>query len=194
MSKVPPFNILESETRRSDVSLLVPPKANPNDDEEFTASPSERRSSRRKRSSRSMDASESPSSKSIAKRSSTAKSPTAPIITYDTLRVNKSLLIGKKLKKYFAGFGGAIGTVTDYLLDHDAYRLEYSDGHVDIIPFDDILKLLPKSWSKPRDSSTEEALYMVDEPRLEEALIVHVEAAALIAHITMIVLPSLHNP
>jgi len=107
---------------------------------------------------------------------------------------NKSLLIGKKLKKYFAGFGGAIGTVTDYLLDHDAYRLEYSDGHVDIIPFDDILKLLPKSWSKPRDSSTEEALYMVDEPRLEEALIVHVEAAALIAHITMIVLPSLHNP
>ena len=61
------------------------------------------------------------------------------------MRVNKSLLIGKKLKKYFAGFGGAIGTVTDYLLDHDAYRLEYSDGHVDIIPFDDILKLLPKS-------------------------------------------------
>jgi hypothetical protein len=190
LSKVPPFNILDSETRRSDVSLHVPPKANPNVDEEFTASPSERRSSRRKRSSLSMDASESPSSKSIAKRSkvidkaSTAKSPTAPIITTDTLRVNKSLLIGKKLKKYFAGFGGAIGTVTDYLLDHDAYRLEYTDGHVDIIPFDDILKLLPKSWAKPRDSSTEEALYMVDEPSLEEALIVHVEAAALIAHIT----------
>ena len=95
-----------------------------------------------------------------------------------------ALLIGKKLKKYFSGFGGAIGTVTDYLLDHDAYRLEYSDGHVDIIPFDDILKLLPKSWSKPRDSSIEEALNMVDEPILEEALIVHVEAAALIAHIT----------
>ena len=45
---------------------------------------------------------------------------------------------------------------------------------------DDILKLLPK----PRDSSTEEALNMVDEPILEEVLIVHVEAAALIAHIT----------
>ena len=190
LSKVPPFNILDSETRRSDVSLHVPPEANPNVDEEFTASPSQRRSSRHKRSSLSMDASESPSSKPIAKRSkvidkaSTAKSPTAPIITTDTLRVNKSLLIGKKLKKYFSGFGGAIGTVTDYLLDHDAYRFEYSDGHVDIIPFDDILKLLPKSWSKPRDSSTEEALNMVDEPILEEALIVHVEAAALIAHIT----------
>ena len=98
-----------------------------------------------------MGASESPSSKSIAKRSkvndkaSTAKSPTAPIITTDTLRVNKSILIGKKLKKFFPGFGGAIGTVTDYILDHYAYRLEYTDGHVDIIPFDDILKLLPKT-------------------------------------------------
>jgi hypothetical protein len=60
------------------------------------------------------------------------------------LWVNKSLLIGKKLKKYFSGFGGAIGTVTDYLLEHYAYRLEYTDGHVDIIPFADVLKLLPK--------------------------------------------------
>jgi len=49
LSKVPPFNILDWETRRSDVSLHVPPKANPNVDEEFTASPCERRSSRRKR-------------------------------------------------------------------------------------------------------------------------------------------------
>jgi hypothetical protein len=76
-------------------------------------------------------------------------------ITPDKLRVNKSLLIGKKLKKYFSGFGGALGTVTEHLLDHDAYRLEYTDGHVDIISFNDILKLLPKSWSKPRDSSHE---------------------------------------
>jgi hypothetical protein len=113
LAKVPPFNILDSETRRSDVSLHVPPKANPNDDEEFTASPSQRRSSRHKRSSLSNDVSESPSSKLVAKRSkvidkaSSAKSPTAPIITTAALRVNKSLLIGKKLKKYFSGFGGA---------------------------------------------------------------------------------------
>jgi hypothetical protein len=46
LSKVPPFNILDSEIRRSDVSLHFPPKANPNDDEEFTASPFQRRSSR----------------------------------------------------------------------------------------------------------------------------------------------------
>jgi hypothetical protein len=106
------------------------------------------------------------------------------MITSDTLRVNKSLLIGRKLKKYFSGFSGAIGTVTDYLLDHDAYRLEYSDGHVDVIPFNYILKLLSKSWSKLRDSSNEEALNMLDESNLEEALLVHVEAAAPIAHIT----------
>jgi hypothetical protein len=107
------------------------------------------------------------------------------------LRVNKSLLIGTKLKKYFSGFGGAIGTVTDYLLDHDAYRLEYSDGHVDIIPFSDTLKLLPKTWSKPRQSSDQEALVMSGESVLEDTLFVHVEAAALIAHITSNSAPSL---
>jgi hypothetical protein len=143
-----------------------------------------------------MDDSESPSSKTIAKRSkvidkaSTAKSPSAPVITSDTLRANKLLLIGKKLKKYFSGFGGAIGTVTDYLLEHDAYRLEYTDGHVDIIPFADVLKLLPKAWSKPRQSSDEEALVMSGESVLEDTLFVHVEAAALIAHITSNSAPS----
>jgi hypothetical protein len=162
LSSVPPFNILDSETRRTDVSLHVPPKANPDAEKEITASP-DRRSSRPKRSSLSIDASDS-SSQTVSKKSKVrdVKSKPAPIITPDTLRVNKMLLIGKKLKKYFSGFGGALGTGTDYLLEHNAYRLEYSDGHVDIIPFDDILKLLPKSWSKPRDSSTEEALNMVD--------------------------------
>jgi hypothetical protein len=185
LSKVLPFNILDSEARRNDVSLHVPPKANPDAEEEITASPNQRRSSRHKRSSLTKDASES-FSESISKRSKVldVKSKSAPIITSGTLRVKKSLLICRKLKKYFSGFGGALGTVTDYLLDHDAYRLEYTDGHVDVIPFNDILKLLPKSWSKPRDSSNEEALNMLDESNLEEALIVHVEAAALIAHIT----------
>ena len=70
--------------------------------------------------------------------------------------------------------------VTDYLLEHDAYRLEYSD----IIPFDDILKLLPKSWSTPRQSSNEQALIMSGESVLKDMLIVHVEAAALLAQIT----------
>jgi len=51
LSKVPPFNILDTEARRTDVSLHVPPKANPDAEEEITASPNQRRSSRHKRSS-----------------------------------------------------------------------------------------------------------------------------------------------
>jgi hypothetical protein len=46
LSKVPPFSLLDSETRRTDVSLHVPPKANPDADEDITASQTERRSSR----------------------------------------------------------------------------------------------------------------------------------------------------
>ena len=61
--------------------------------------------------------------------------------------------------------------------------LKYSDG-VDIIPFNNVLKLLPKSWSKPRQFANEEALIMSGESVLGNTLFVHVEAAALIAHIT----------
>ena len=106
LSSVPPFNILDSETRRTDVSLHVPPKANPDAEKEITASP-DRRSSRPKRSSLSIDASDS-SSQTVAKKSKVrdVKSKPAPIITPDTLRVNKTLLIGKKLKNFFSGFGG----------------------------------------------------------------------------------------
>ena len=57
LSKVAPFNILDSETRRADVSPHVPPMADPNVDEEFTASLFQRRSSRHKRSTLSNDAS-----------------------------------------------------------------------------------------------------------------------------------------
>ena len=146
--KVPLFNILDSETRRSDVSHFVSPKADPNVVNEITASPPNRRLSRQ-RSSLSNGATESSSSISakrskVTDKASSAMSPTAPIITSDKLRVNRSLLIGKKLEKYFSGFGGVIGTVSDYALEHDAYRLEYSDVHVEMVPFVDILKLLPK--------------------------------------------------
>ena len=180
LSRVPPFNILDPDTRRADVSLHVPPVANQDaDKQELASSPLQnRRSSRRKRSSLSVDAREQSShihkanKKLKTDQASKAKSNKPQAINADTLRVNKSLLIGKKLKKYFAGFGGAIGTVTKYHLEHDAYQLEYSDGHVDIIPFHDVLKLLPKAWSNSTSISN------------EEALIMHVEAAALIAHIT----------
>ena len=82
LSKVPPFNILDTEARRSDISLLVPPKANPDAEEEITASPNQRRSSRHERSSLSKDASES-FSDTISKRSKVldVQSKSAPIIT-----------------------------------------------------------------------------------------------------------------
>ncbi len=38
LSKVPPYNTLDSETRRSGVTLFVPLKADPNVDNEITAS------------------------------------------------------------------------------------------------------------------------------------------------------------
>jgi hypothetical protein len=128
---VAPFNILDSETRRADVSLHVPPMADPNDDEEFTASPFQRRSSRHKRSSLPNDARESSSSESGSKRSKVLDKALNHSLPLLSLLIHCGslliVLIGKKLK-YFSGFDGALGTVTDYLLDHDAYRLEYSDG------------------------------------------------------------------
>ena len=83
---------------------------------------------------------------------------------------NKTLLIGKKLKKFFPGFGGAIGTVTKYIFEHDAYELHYADGDVDIIQLNDILKLIPKAWSTPQTHLAEETV--------NEDLIMHVEAEA----------------
>ena len=87
------------------------------------------------------------------------------------LRANKTLLIGERLKCYFAGYGGAIGTVTRYILEQDAYELQYSDRHVDIIPFEDILVLIPKLWAQRQQQE------------IAEALFTHVQAAALNAHI-----------
>jgi len=200
LSRVPPFNILEPETQRKDVSLHVPREAvqDGEPDSDFDSSPQERRSSRRKRSSLSdniIDECEHESISRKAKKLKTDKAAKArsedkaakarsknaskaqpsTVINADTLRANKTLLIGKKIKKYFPGFGGAIGTVTKYILEHDAYELHYVDGHIDIIQFNDILKLIPKAWSHQAHLAEE---------TVNEELIMHVEAAALIAHIT----------
>ena len=100
----------------------------------------------------------------VKDKASKDKSTNSIAITPDSLRINKTLLIGKKLKKYFAGFGGAIGTVTKYHLDHDAYQFEYSDGHIDIIPFNDVLKLLPKAWSNPQVHFAHIEVNSINEP------------------------------
>ncbi len=171
LSRVPPFNLLNSGARRSDTSLHVPEEADDDAEsqQEPIASPIPRRSSSRARSSPSD--SDSLSAKNSKKPKQTSKSAHARNIDEPALRANKTLRIGERLKRQFAGYGGAIGTVTRYILEQDAYELQYSDGHVDIIPFEDILVLIPKSWAQRQQQEIAQALFS------------YVEAAALNAHI-----------
>ena len=171
LSRVPPFNVLDPGAKRSDTSLHVPEEADQDAESEQKpiASPKLRRTSRRARSSPSD--SDSHSAKNVKKSKTTSKSTPARNIDETALRANKTLLIGERLKRYFAGYGGAIGTVTRYILEQDAYELQYSDGHVDIILFEDILALIPKSWAQRQQQ------------QLAQALFSSVEEAALNAHL-----------
>ncbi len=74
--------------------------ADPDADQDLTASPAQRRSSRPKLSSLSNGAREPSSTDPSSKRSKISD------------------------KASSAGFGGALGTVTENILDQDAYRLE----------------------------------------------------------------------
>ena len=76
------------------------------------------------------------------------KLPRSSPITPETLALDKTLLIGRKLLRYFPHHGGAKGLVTKYISDKDVYELEYSDGWIKQITFDDIVTLLPKSWKR----------------------------------------------
>ena len=76
------------------------------------------------------------------------KLPRSSPITPETLALDKSLLIGRKLLRYFPHHGGAKGLVTKYISDKDVYELEYSDGWIEQITFDDIVTLLPNSWKR----------------------------------------------
>ena len=58
-------------------------------------------------------------------------------ITPESLTIDKSLLIGRTLLRYFPSHGGAKGLVTKYISDKDVYQLEYSDEH---ITFDDHIR------------------------------------------------------
>ena len=93
-------------------------------------------------------------------------------VTPDDLRINKTLLIGRTLQRFFPGHGGAKGLVTKYILDKDVYEVEYSDGHVEHLQFEDALTLIPKSWAKAQSK-----------PSAVEVLLAEVEHAALNAHI-----------
>ena len=57
------------------------------------------------------------------------------------------MLIGRKIKRFFPGIGGAWGLVEDYDVKRDLYKLRYDvDGYREWLAFEDVLKLLPKSW------------------------------------------------
>ena len=69
---------------------------------------------------------------------------------FESLRTRKSIskkaLVGKKVKRFFPHYGGALGTIRSYTPSNDTYHLTYSDGHSENIGFHDLRKLLPKSY------------------------------------------------
>ncbi len=81
------------------------------------------------------------------------------MITEKRLQVNRELLLGQKVKRYFAGYGGAVGTVKKYSLKQDAYYMTYADGHHEWIPFLDMLGLLPKSWQRHEANFIQNVLF-----------------------------------
>ena len=48
---------------------------------------------------------------------------TLKTVTEKQLRANKLILIGRKIKRHFPGFGGWWGVVESYHVDKDVYRL-----------------------------------------------------------------------
>ena len=72
-------------------------------------------------------------------------------ITEKDLRANKTLLLGRKIKRFFPGLGGSWGLVVSYDVGKDMYKLRYGvDGYTEKLAFEDVLKLLPKSWFRKR--------------------------------------------
>jgi hypothetical protein len=75
------------------------------------------------------------------------RAKTIDTITHKELRANKTLLIGRKIKRYFPQLGGSWALVESYYVDTDRYLLRCGvDGYTEKLLFDDVLKLLPKSW------------------------------------------------
>jgi hypothetical protein len=53
-----------------------------------------------------------------------------PVVTGKSLAINKLLLVGRKLKRFFPTRGNFVAKVSTYNPDTDSYRLFYpSDNH-----------------------------------------------------------------
>jgi hypothetical protein len=63
----------------------------------------------------------------------------------DDLESNRTLLIGRKVHRFFPGFAGIYGTVTSYHASRQVYRIVYTDDSTEDLAYDDILLLLQKS-------------------------------------------------
>ena len=66
--------------------------------------------------------------------------------TIDHLKANKLIVLGRRLMRHFPDHGGAWGCIKSYDSKADTYHLTYADGWEEQLPFDDLLRLLPKSW------------------------------------------------
>jgi hypothetical protein len=61
---------------------------------------------------------------------------------------NKTVLVGKRVKRFIPARGGVIGNVLRYSVERDAYLVSYGNGEHEVLTFDDMLQLLPKSWKR----------------------------------------------
>ena len=55
-------------------------------------------------------------------------------------------MLGRRLMRHFPNHGGAWGSIRSYDAQADAYHITYADGWEEDLPFEDLLRLLPKSW------------------------------------------------
>ena len=72
--------------------------------------------------------------------------PKKASFTLDHLKANKLIVLGRRLMRHFPDHGGAWGSIRSYDAQADAYHITYADGWEEDLPFDDLLRLLPKSW------------------------------------------------
>jgi len=67
-------------------------------------------------------------------------------LTKQGIRASKTLLLDKRIKIHFRGYGDSQGKVIDYDIVKDLYKLEFAvDGEVHSMTFEDVLSVLPRS-------------------------------------------------
>jgi hypothetical protein len=95
-----------------------------------------------------------------------------PAATAQSLAVNKLLLVGRKLKRFFPTIGNFVAKASTYNPDTDSYRLFYpSDDHEEWLPLSEVVKLLPKSWARDEEQANIVAIcYALTEVVADEKL------------------------